>query len=160
MCYLEEFKSFFINQNKLLKMLYLVLLYECDCVRWFGNYYGKTKHHFDVWNCEYFGILRPTDKKVKTDYNNLQRSKTTFLCWNYCTSTKDFTIKTTQNCEFRLKTMESPLILSDQSVINKVDTSKQQNNNDLFHFWLIWIPSHFSNVISQILLFYSVSKNL
>ena len=129
-CYLKivftspvRVKSFFIFKNKLPKMLFSGLVYQCKCDGCNATYYGKTKRRFKVRICEHLGISHLTEKKVKIDKNKLTAIQEHLLCCNYCPSFEDFSILTRESNDFKLKIMESLLIALDKPILNKADSS-------------------------------------
>ena len=88
-----------------------------------ANYYGKTKHHFNVRICEHFGISNLNGKKVKIDNNKLMVIHEQLLCCNYTPSFEDFSTLTRKSNDFKLKIMESLLIAHGKPVLNKADSS-------------------------------------
>ena len=104
-------KSFFTFRDKIPKMLLSGLFYQYKCGGCNATYYGKTKRHFKVRICEHLGTSHLTEKKVKIDNNKLTTIQEHLLCCNYCPSFEDFSILTRESNDFKLRIMESLLIL-------------------------------------------------
>ena len=83
----------------------------------------NLKVYLKIWICEYFGIPQVTEKNVKIDNNKLTAIQDHLLCWNYSPSLEDFSILTWESNDFKLKIMESVLIVRDKPVIYKAEAS-------------------------------------
>ena len=88
-----------------------------------ATHYGKTNRHFKVRICEHLRISHFTGKKIKTDSSKLMAIKEHLLYCSYFPSLEKFSILTIKSNDFKLKIMESLLIVRDKSVLNKVDSS-------------------------------------
>ena len=104
-------------------MLLSELANQYKCGGCSATYYGKTKCHFKLRICEHLGISHLTEKKVKIDNNKLTAIQEHFLCCNYCPSFEDFSILTRESNDFKLRIMESLLIVRDKPILNKADSS-------------------------------------
>ena len=116
-------KNVFTFEDKLSKMLLSGLVYKYKCRGCNATDYGKTKRHFKVRICEHLGISDLTEKKVKIENNKLTAIQEHLLSCNYSPSFEDFSILIRENNDFKLKIMESLLIASDKSILNKANSS-------------------------------------
>ena len=64
------------------------IVYKFKCGSCNGTYYDKTKHHFKVRICKYFGISAFTGKRAKSDYDSAIKGN--FLFCNHTPDYEDF----------------------------------------------------------------------
>ena len=76
--------------------------------KWDGNYYGKTKRHFNVRMCVHLGMFAFIRKRFKED--NDSAIKKCLLWCNHAPDFEDFSLLTTNSNDFTVKLMESLLI--------------------------------------------------
>ena len=98
-------------------------VYQYKCGGCNATSYGKTKRHFKVQICEHLGISYLTEKKVKADNNKLTAIQEHLLFCNYFPSFEDFSILTRESSDFKLKIMESLLIVRDKPILYNADYS-------------------------------------
>ena len=91
------------------------------CGRCNATYYGEMCCHFKVSVGEHSGISPLTSKRSKSKKSTAVKDY--MLICNQPVSFDDFEVLASSNSEFHLKIRESLLILRDQPVLDKSETS-------------------------------------
>ena len=91
------------------------------CGRCNATYYGETCCHVKVRVGEHSGISPSTNKQSKSKKSTTVKDY--MLICNQPVSFDDFEVLASSNSEFHLKIRESLLILRDQPVLDKNETS-------------------------------------
>ena len=98
-------------------MLHSNLVYKLKCNICNDIYYGKTKRHFKVRDCEHLGITALTRKKLKSPKESAAFDHIVHTCHN--ASFDDFDTLVKECDEFRLLLRESLLLLLDDPPLNR-----------------------------------------
>ena len=100
-----------------------------------------------VNSCNIKGVLVLQFLPFPSDNNKLTMTQEYFLCCNYSPYFKDFSILTRGSNDFKLKIMESLLMMRDKIVLNKAGSSLPSElfwchicGNHMFYH-IVWCPS-------------------
>ena len=116
--------SNFLHLKKKFHRFYVLALQLPSCN---ATYQGKTKRHFKVRICKYFGISGINGKRIKGDDDSAIKDH--FLFCNHTPDFENFSILSTNNNDFKVTLMESLLINRDHPPLNK---NKQSLPLELF----------------------------
>ena len=112
-----KISNFFTCKDEIPSFLRSCIVYKFRCCSCNAMYYGKTKRHFKVRMCGYWGISTLTGERVKGDDDSAIKKHLIFR--NHAPDFDDFSILTTNNNDFKVPLMESLLINRDQPPMNK-----------------------------------------
>ena len=118
-----KISNFFTFKDKILSVLHSRIVYKFQCGSCNATYYGKTKRHFKVRMCEHLRISALSGERVDSAI------KEHLLFCNLTPDFEDFSIRATNNNDFKVTLMESLLISRDQPPLNK---NKQSLPLELF----------------------------
>ena len=103
-----KISNFFSFNNKIPSFLCSGIVYKFQCSSCNATCNGKTKRHFKIRMCEPLGISALTRKRVKGDDDSAIKEHLSFC--NHTPDFEDFSIRTTNNNDFKVTLMENLLI--------------------------------------------------
>ena len=109
--------NFFTFKDKVPVFLRSGIVYKFKYGGCNATYDGKTKRHFKVRMCEHFGVSALIGKTVKGD--NDSGIKEHHLFCDHSSGFDDFSILASNNNDFKVTLMESPLVNRDHPPLNK-----------------------------------------
>ena len=109
--------SFFTFRDKVPVFLRSGIVYKYKCGGCNATYYDKTKRHFKVRMCEHLGVSALTGKRMKRD--NDSAIKEHHLFCNHPSGYVSFSIRASNNNDFKVTLMETLLINRDHPPLNK-----------------------------------------
>ena len=109
--------NFFTFKDKIPIFLRSGIVFKFKCSGYSPTFYGKTKRHFKVKMCEHLGVSALKEKRVKGDNNSAIKEHHLFC--NHSSGFEDFSILASNNNEFKVTLMESPLINRDHPSLEK-----------------------------------------
>ena len=113
--------NFFTFKDKIPSFLCSGIVYKFHCGSCNATYNGKTKRHFKVRMSEHLEISALTGKRIKGDDDSAIKERLLFC--NHTPDFEDFSILATKKSDFKVTLIDSLLINTDHSLLNKIKQS-------------------------------------
>ena len=113
--------TFCTFKDKIPSFLCSGIVYKFHCGSCNATYYGKTKRHFKVRMSKPLEISALTGKRVKDDDDSAIKERLLFC--NHTPDFEDFSILATKKSDFKVTLIDSLLINTDHSLLNKIKQS-------------------------------------
>ena len=109
--------NFYAFKDKITIFLRSGIVYKFKCDGCNATYYSRTKRHFKVRMCEHLGVSALIGKRVEGDNDSTVKEHHLFC--NHSSGFDNFFVLASDNNDFKVTLMESPLINRDHLPLNK-----------------------------------------